>query len=546
MKRLLCSLLCTILLCGSALGEDFLVNENTSATTETAISAPAAAGAELQAAIQLLSNGNLLDALNALSKISNEPAIDKYSDYGLALLSLKRENPSLAIELLTPLSGFLDSDYQLALAKALQLHRFMQDDEFGYVDASGAWKVAPQFDWAERVFRAESATSATFADNADSPYLVAKVFSGTTIATKQDLEPADGKYGLVRNDGTLVVPVKYSDILWTVDGIAAVTDGTSSYLYDIATATPIGSAFEEIGVYQNGYINCKQNGLWAHLNPVTGSTLGDGFVWEDAKPFSEGKAGVAKDALYGFINESGKIVIELQYTDVAQFGEGLAGVRVKKRWGFIDTQNNIVIKPAYADVKAFEDGICAVKKGNSWGLLNIDNKWALNPKYGDITDFDPITHRAWIRQNKLWGMVTASGTVVVKPAYGTFDAFNGNTLARVSYKGQYSFVDAGGKTRIFGDYTNASAFTADYAGVLSASGQIAYLSKTSRSFTLDTDVPVESRCGFIEGRKLTITERTVIDEKQKESIVEDIRIDFLLYDYLGKPITVPAYVGTQG
>lgn len=535
MKKLVALLLClSLCLPMASLGEDFLVGSASSSGSSAAF----------QAALDSLNEGSLLDAINAFAGIGLQNDANRYADYAHALLYMQRDNPVEAKKLLADLSGFLDSDYQLALAEAMQLHRFAQDDQFGYVGSDGKWQIAPQFDWAERVFRGESLPSHnrdTTAFTAEDLYRVAAVFMGTTAIDGTDVQPLDGKYGLIRSDGTLVVPVIYTEILWTVNGVAAVTDGESCYLYNLITAKRIGNAYEEIGVYENGYITVKLDGLWGYLDPITGDYLGDGCVWETALPFSDGYAGVSLDGDYGFIDESGSIAIDLQYTGVASFSEGLAGVRISKRWGFINPQNELVIKQAYAAVQTFQYGACAVKKSSSWGLINTEGNVILRIKYSEITDFDPIYHRAWIRQNKLWGLIATDGTIISKPTWSIRDDFNSNTLCRVAYKNKYGFIDANGKLRIINSYTAASPFCASYAAVVDSEGNITYINKTMRSFTIDTDVPVECRCGFIEGRKFITTEQTVITEDGETQALTETHMQYALYDQIGTPIPVVEY-----
>lgn len=539
MKKFLIVVLC-LLFCIPAigLGEEYLVSDNSDVIPANALSS------KFQTALDALNEGSLLDAVNGFAGLGSENGADQYSRYAYALLLIQREDPAAAIDLLNELGGFLDSDYQLAFAKKLRLHRYAENSKFGYVDAAGAWQIGPQYVWAERGFRAESALihDRNSADYTDSDlYMVAEVFSGTTQIGETDTEPLEGKYGLLRNDGTLVVPMRYTEILWTVNGVAAVTDGVSCYLYNLISGEPIGGAYEETGAYENGYVTVKQNGLWGYLNPVTGEYLNGGCVWESALPFSEGYAGVSQDGAFGFINQIGDIAIALQYTGVAPFSEGYAGVRVAKRWGFINTRNEQVIKPAYAAVQTFQNGLCAVQKSKSWGLINADGEIVLRIKYSEITDFDPIYHRAWFRLNKLWGLVASDGSVVIKPTWSYRDDFDGNTLCRVAYKNKYGFIDASGKSRILNQYDVASPFRADYAAVQDSEGNISYINKTQHSFTIDTDVPVECRAGFIEARKIWDTETVTTDENGETQTTTVKHIAYSLYDDQGMAVPVAAY-----
>ena len=548
MKRLISMVLCLLIcVCSAGMAEEYLVSEDNGAAA-AAQGTQATGGGALQTALNALNSGSLLDALNAFAKLGSVDDANRYAVYAQALLSLQREDLDAAVTLFSTINGFLDSDYQLAFAQTLRLHRYAENGKFGYVDASGAWKIAPQFDWAERVFRRESASAHSrdqSAYQAEDLYMVAKVFTGTTEAGEADTQPLEGKYGLMRNDGVLIVPAQYAEILWTVNGIAAVSDGTKAYLFSIASGDAIGSPYEAVGEYAGGYIAVQQRGLWGYLDPKTGALIGAGCVWESALPFSEGKAGVSLEDKAGFINASGTAVINLQFDKVASFSEGLAAVRIKKRWGFINAKGVVTIPASYAAAQTFQNGLCAVQKGSAWGLINAKNEVVLRIKYSEIGSFDPIYHRAWIRQNKLWGLVSSAGTIVLKPAWATHDEFSANTLCRVSYKKRYGFIDASGKTRIANLYLAASPFRADYAAVQEESGSIRYLSKTQRGFIIKTDVPVECLCGFIEGRQITETSRQVMDATGWSYAVVDRSISYALFDSEGNAIMVPAYQAGQ-
>ena len=547
MLPLLCLYLCLPTLC---LGEDYLVSE-TAATAGGGI-ATVATGVEnekLRDALLQLADGSVLDAINSLTSLGKTDGADRYAAYANAQLALMREDPATAEAALTGCDDCLDSAYQLALIQATRLHRFAQNGLFGFVDQTGAWKIAPQFDWAERVFRSGSETAHDPLAAEYTPeelYRVAAVFSGVTDVSETDTEPVEGKYGLLRSDGTLVAPVKYTAVLWAKDGVAAMEDGEKTQLYRITTAEPVGEAYDEAGAYAEGYVPVKKGDKWAYLNPLTGEVLGEGFVWETALPFSQELAAVSRDGLYGYIGTDGQAAIALQYAGAASFSEGLAGVRVGNRWGFIDSKGTLAIQPAYAGVKGFQQGQCAVRKGEQWGLINTSGEVTLRLKYSEIEDFDPIYHRAWFRQNKLWGLVSSGGNVVMKPTWGAHDAFSGNTLCRVAYRDAYAFVDANGKTRVSGEFSAASPFRANYAGVRDASGGVRYLSKTLQSFTVPTTVPVECLCGFIEGRTIAETVTETADTLGNPVTVTERTIAYALFDATGNPITVAAYGDAQG
>ena len=72
------------------------------------------------------------------------------------------------------------------------------------------------------------------------------------------------------------------------------------------------------------------------------------FLYEDAGNFSEnGLAYVLKDGKYGYISTDGEMVIAPQFDRSYGFSHGYAVIEEQGKFGAIDTQGNVVIEPKY-------------------------------------------------------------------------------------------------------------------------------------------------------------------------------------------------------
>ena len=107
---------------------------------------------------------------------------------------------------------------------------------------------------------------------------------------------------------------------------------------------------------------------------ISGKTVVD-FQYDWAEQFFDGLAMVVKDGKYGYINTAGEVVIPLEFDGAEHFSEGLAAVEVNGRWGFIDTSGKFIIKPEYlpriwGSPMIFCEGLAAVRTETGTGFIN--------------------------------------------------------------------------------------------------------------------------------------------------------------------------------
>lgn len=103
------------------------------------------------------------------------------------------------------------------------------------------------------------------------------------------------------------------------------------------------------------------------------------YDYDCVYPFSDGVARVIKAAAngswkYGYIDESGKKVIDLKYTDARDFTNGLALVAQRfpdegPKYGFIDKTGQTIISFEYDAAEEFSNGLALVAKADADGAL---------------------------------------------------------------------------------------------------------------------------------------------------------------------------------
>ena len=69
---------------------------------------------------------------------------------------------------------------------------------------------------------------------------------------------------------------------------------------------------------------------------------------------------------WGYIDKTGKTVIESRFDYAFVFSEGLAYVRIDKKWGYIDKTGKMVVEPQFDRAFGFSEGLANVGfKGDS-------------------------------------------------------------------------------------------------------------------------------------------------------------------------------------
>ncbi|MGH1336509.1 MAG: WG repeat-containing protein [Aureispira sp.] len=157
----------------------------------------------------------------------------------------------------------------------------------------------------------------------------------------------EGYYGLMKEDGTMTIPMQYRDL-------GNVSEGMLSFFDN------------KLGLYG--------------LLDVNGKILVEP-TYVELMPFGEGLAAfMTEEGQWGFLNTDLETVIPAQYKGVyhykgdptrTAFHEGLANVQLENdRWSFINKKGDLVILGDFIYADPFEEGRARVFKDNKWYYIN--------------------------------------------------------------------------------------------------------------------------------------------------------------------------------
>lgn len=228
------------------------------------------------------------------------------------------------------------------------------------------------------------------------------------------------KWGFLNAEGKLVIPVQYDKVNAFDKGIATAEKGGKFYILD--------KSGNETEVTAPGIIGIK---------PAT-----EGMI-----PFN------TKDKKFGFLDKTGKVVVEPKFKTVGYFAAGLAWAKLDDgKIGFINTKGEWAIQPNYDMAKDFSAGdkLARVKKGEQIlfvnasgaeivpvaaksygdfsnglayakledgkvGFINTKGEWAIQPSFDGVGDFS--YGFAVAKSNGAWGIIDTKGKWVCEPKF---------------------------------------------------------------------------------------------------------------------------------
>lgn len=325
-----------------------------------------------------------------------------------------------------------------------RLFRIVEGGKYGFIDRKGRVVVEPRFDDAEEFSEGLALVSL----NGRKVFIDA---TGAVVVAPEDFEPINGfTDGLARGN------------------ITSGSSHTKGYI-DKTGRLAIG----DLGVsgacdFSEG-LACVQGAKWGFIDTTGRYVIERRF--DEVGYFREGMSSVtfwdrsgAPRHKQGFIDKTGRVVVEPRFDLTQSFSEGLAAVGELAgetgggdyRFGFIDKTGAVVIKPQFDWAVGFGEGLAAVRVGGRWGYVDKSGGWALRPRFDKAEHFSEGL--AAVAVGGKWGYIDRAGAFVIEPRFNEARPFQGGM----------AFVKVGGH--------DADA-SVDVVGGLDTAGEWGYIDR---------------------------------------------------------------------
>jgi len=316
---------------------------------------------------------------------------------------------------------------------------------------------------------------------------------GSSVFTGYDV-------GFIDETGNMLIPPRFRAARNFSEGLAYVEGSEFSGFIDLQ-GKPVIKTDDRTRDFHEGLaavLSSERSGSrgWGYIDRSGKLVIQKQYAFAD--DFSEGLAGVVVGKKFGFINQKGEMVIPPRFTPregrylwsgivgTSRFSEGLAPVTTErgldKAYGYINRKGDFVIPPQFNTAQLFSEGLALVVKWTSItnevmrvGWIDKSGQWMVTEVQGRIperlfpkTFMDPRGYGDWRYSEGLVPFLVYEG----KPHYGYMDRSGKIVIEPREFNKVGPFV--GGLARVYvkGDEGSSS----DY-GYIDKTGQFIWRSK---------------------------------------------------------------------
>ncbi|MGQ4645952.1 WG repeat-containing protein [Lyngbya aestuarii] len=198
----------------------------------------------------------------------------------------------------------------------------------------------------------------------------------------------------------------------------------------------------------------KIGSSWGYIDQTGRVIIQPQFDWADG--FAGDLAAVRIGRRWGYVDRTGEVVIQPQFEGVESFSaEGIAAVRMGEQWGYIDHRGKVICKPQFNEAMGFSDGMAAIKLGNKWGYIDQTGRVVIRAHFDEVRSF--AEGLAWVKMpskwlgilqhGSQWGCIDRTGKVVKESDFDeVYDLSEGMAAYRIGDK--YGYIHPTGQVVI--------------------------------------------------------------------------------------------------
>ncbi|MBI3232792.1 MAG: Nramp family divalent metal transporter, partial [Bacteroidetes bacterium] len=279
----------------------------------------------------------------------------------------------------------------------------------------------------------------------------------------------NGLYGFIDENGNWLIKNIYINASDFSEGLALVTDTNQTQFFintkgetsiempeGISLAEPFVNGFSKISkLYFQKRNNIEEPRYHMGFMDKSGKIVIDP-IYDDVSNFdSSGIARVIVGGKMGLINNLGKTIVQPTYLYIGPLNNNLAIVQKGLFYGYINSNGKIIVKPRFDNAGDFGSGLAPVMIDSLWGYINTAGKIVIKPKYDFAETFSE--DMAGVVLNRKWGMINTKGDLIIRNIFQDYAPFS-NGLAAVKLKDQWGYIDKTGNLVVMPQYNIVGSF----------------------------------------------------------------------------------------
>jgi hypothetical protein len=204
---------------------------------------------------------------------------------------------------------------------------------------------------------------------------------------------------------------------------------------------------------------------------------------EAQRSFSNGRAFVEIDGIYGYIDCNDNIIIAPQFQQAKDFTEGIAAVKIDGKWGYINVLGQTIVPPQFDDAGLFVNGIAIVgTEGKTsklshrvldtmpniiYARLSLKGMKKAKDSPRMTSSSSPLPRQK--DEGDKWGYIDHAGKWIVPPKYDGAQVFS-EGLAAVYMENHWIYIDVNGRAAFSHTFSQAFPFENGIAAVVTKNG----------------------------------------------------------------------------
>jgi hypothetical protein len=242
------------------------------------------------------------------------------------------------------------------------------------------------------------------------------------------------KWGFVNNKNEIMIPFVYDFVNPFKNGLAYVENNGKKFFITLKNLN-LANDFDEVRIFTFGLAAVSKNNKWGFIDET--GKLVIPMIYDEVGYFDQNSlSSVSKNGKSGFINKKGVEIIPIIYEMVkSEQLDDLVIVRKNYKWAFFDSKGKLLSDFLYNDVQSawkgdkttfFENGPASVKKNGKYSFISKDLKPAFsNLVFDSATSFDSKRNAIVMNKGK-FGIIKNDGKIAVPLQYDLIENFNSN------------------------------------------------------------------------------------------------------------------------